>query len=400
LSSLIVKASLTRLAFGFPGNVARVFGRSSKIQRMKKLMLLSTLVCFLTAGCGASNPAATPYSSPTPSPVTSLTPSLPEPSQQPTLTVTPIFIDGTLAIKVNVRSGPGTTYNSLGLLEAGGKVKIITRDSVGAWFQILYPASPQGRGWVAAQYITLPPGVVVPLDATPTPAGPSGRVIQRLNVRNGPGTTFETLGVLEPGVTVSLTGKNITSSWFQIDYLAGSGGHGWVTSQYVQTDASSDLPVLDNFGNVVTPAAAVGTSPGPEMTPSPTVGPATTDGDSLGNPGVRVAFSAIGTRRFIYSSGVSAPQGDAEDWVEFTPFSATGTNARLIFDLTCHGNATLAVDLWQGGVRLSNWGTLGCGDAGKTILLPAGQSYIFQLSPVAGNGLQLVAYSLAIQNLP
>jgi hypothetical protein len=113
-----------------------------------------------------------------------------------------------------------------------------------------------------------------------------------------------------------------------------------------------------------------------------------------------VTFSAIGTHRFVYSSEVSSPQGDAEDWVEFTPFAATGTNARLILDLTCHGNATLAVELWQGGVRLSSWGTLGCGDSGKTILLPAGQSYIFQLSPVAGNGLQLVAYSLAIQNLP
>ncbi len=367
---------------------------------MKKLIFALILISSLSAGCSTPKSTATPSASaPFPSIVSSQMPTLSEPSQLPTATVTPILIDGTLAIKVNVRSGPGTTYDSLGQLEAGGNVKITARDSLGAWYQILYPESPQGRGWVAAQYVTITPGEIVPLDATPTSAGPTGRVIQKLNVRSGPGTTFDTLGVLEPGVTVSLTGKNSSSSWFQIDYLAGPRGRGWVTSQYIQTDAAANLPVLDDFGNSVTPTAA-GTPSSPETIPSPTVSPAIADGDSSGNPAVQVTFSAAGTNLFVYSSQVSAPQGDAEDWIKFTPYSFTGTNARLIFDLTCSGNGTLAVELFQGSTLLSGWGRLGCGDSGKSILLASGLSYNLRLTPVDGVGLQLVAYSLAVQNLP
>ncbi|MGZ3306868.1 MAG: hypothetical protein ACXU8U_13490, partial [Asticcacaulis sp.] len=33
-------------------------------------------------------------------------------------------------------------------------------------------------------------------------------------------------------------------------------------------------------------------------------------------------FSAEGTRALVYSGDVSAPQGDAEDWVAFTPYAA------------------------------------------------------------------------------
>jgi hypothetical protein len=56
--------------------------------------------------------------------------------------------------------------------------------------------------------------------------------------------------------------------------------------------------------------------------------------------------------------------------------------------------------LWQGGTMLSGWGALGCGDKKKTILLPAGQMVLIQLTPVSGNGLQLVAYTLDVQNNP
>jgi uncharacterized protein YraI len=366
---------------------------------MKKLTFLLTMFTLLAAACGTPGPVATPSAALSPSALPTETSTLPVTPPPPTLTVTPIPIDGTLTIKVNVRSGPGTGYDSLGQLEAGGKVHIIARDSQGAWYQILYPAAPQGRGWVAAQYVTIAPGTEVPLEATPTPAGPTGRVIQRLNVRSGPGTTFDTLGLLEPGVVVSLTGKDTTASWFQIDYPASPGGRGWVTSQYVQTNASPDLPVLDDYGEVVTPAAA-GTPSGTVIPPTPTVGPAYADGDSSVSPAIRVTFSATGTHKFVYSSQVSTPQGDAEDWVAFTPYSTSVTNARLNLSLACTGSGTLTVELWQAGTLLSGWGALACGETGKSILLPAGQVYLMRVAPVAGDGLRLVAYTLTIQNNP
>ena len=366
---------------------------------MKKLTLLLTVLGLLAAACGTPEPPATPSLTASPTLLPTETPTHTITPLQPTLTVTPLLIDGILTLKVNVRSGPGTSFDSLGQLEAGAKVQVAARDSQGTWYQILYPSAPQGRGWVTSQYVTLAAGSQVPLDATPTPTGPTGRVIQRLNVRSGPGTTFNSLGLLEAGVIVFLTGKNTTASWFQVEYPAGPGGHGWVTSQYIQVESTVELPVLDDYGNLVTPGAA-STPPGTVLPPTPTLGPASPDGDSSANPAINVIFSATGTHKFTYSSQVSTPQGDDKDWVAFTPYSASGTHARLVFSLECAGNGALTVELWQGGTLLSGWGALACGDAGIPILLPAGQPYRMSLAPVAGAGLQLVVYTLVVQNNP
>jgi SH3 domain protein len=284
-------------------------------------------------------------------------------------------------------------------MDAGVKVQVVARDVSGGWFQILYPASSQGLGWVTAQFVTIPVGTQVPLQSTSTPAGPSGRLLQRVNVRSGPGTSFNLLGLLEANTPVLLTGKNNTASWFQIMYQTGPGGRGWITAQYVQTDAAGDLPVLDDFGAVVTPGAT-GNPSAPDLAPTSTIGPALTDGDSSTSPAINVTFSPIGTRRFIYSSQVSTPMGDAEDWVAFTPFSATGINARLLFSLTCSGNGSLTVNLLQGGTQLSGWGSLVCGDFGKALVLPAGQPILLHLVAVSGERLQFVAYTLDVQNNP
>ena len=365
---------------------------------MKKLALMLVLLIIVIANCGKNPPPAAPTTIPSPSipPGTSTIPASPLP---PTLTITPVLIDGTLTIKVNVRSGPGTTYDSLGQLEAGSKVQVIARDGTGKWYKIFYPSTAQEYGWIASQFVTITAGTGIPQDATPTPAGPMGQVIQRLNVRAGPGTTFDLLGVLEAGAAVSLTGKNSTASWFQIDYPAGPGGQGWVTSQYVQTDATPDLPLLDDLGHLVTPGAA-GTASGPILASTPTVGPAIADGDSFTNPAVKVIFTSGGTHLLIYSSQVSTPQGDAEDWVSFTPYSLVGTDARLNLSLECTGNTTLKVELWQGSTLLSGWGSLACGDTLKSIHLPAGKMILVHLTPVPGDGLHLVAYTLIVKNNP
>jgi len=50
---------------------------------------------------------------------------------------------------VNVRSGPGTTYNRLGYLDPGGQAEAIGRYE--DWWQILYDNAP---GWVYGQLVT------------------------------------------------------------------------------------------------------------------------------------------------------------------------------------------------------------------------------------------------------
>jgi hypothetical protein len=221
--------------------------------------------------------------------------------------------------------------------------------------------------------------------------------LQRLNVRSGPGLAFDSLGLLEPNAEVSLTGKNASASWLQIDYPAGKSGHGWVTAQYIQTNAA-DLPVLDDYGTPVAKGTG-GLTPVP-LIPTPSVGPAYDDGDSPTHPSVRETFSISGTRQFIYSSQVSAPEGDPEDWVAFTPYTFNATGAHLIFSLACSGNGALAVDIWRAGSQLSGWGKLACGDVDQFITLPAGQVLAVRLVPAPGNGLQLVSYVMSVRNLP
>jgi uncharacterized protein YraI len=362
---------------------------------MKKWIFLLALLPLLAVACTPPKPVATPAFTSTFPPTLSSTPRPTSTPLPPAPTATPRLAEGTLVIKVNVRNGPGTSYSSLGQLNAGEKIQILVQEATGKWYQVIYPANSGGSGWVAAQFVQLGKGIEVPFQPTPTPAGPGGRVLQRLNVRSGPGLAFDSLGLLEPNAEVSLTGKNATASWLQIDYPAGNGGHGWVTAQYIQTNAT-DLPVLDDYGTPV----ATGTGGSTPVPVTPTVVPAFADGDSPAHPAVQVAFSVSGTRQFIYSSQVSAPEGDPEDWVAFTPYAFDATEAHLVFSLACSGNGALTVDIWQAGSQLSGWGKLACGDLERFIPLPAGQALTVRLAPAPGAGLQLVNYVLTVQNLP
>jgi uncharacterized protein YraI len=376
-------------------------------------LLAAAGVTLLAAACITVRPAFSALQNGTPTVAAAFTPTLvctDTPPRLPTATplppaasATPQSVQGTLTIKVNVRSGPGTAYASLGQLQAGQQVQITVRDATGTWYKILYPGAPGGTGWVTTQYVTLAAGAQVPLDVTPTsttPAVPQGRVLQLLNVRSGPGTSFDSLGQIQPNATVALTGKDATAAWFQINYPTGPGGHAWVTAQYVQTNASDQLPVLDAYGTPVPANGTTGAVSSSQQAATPTLGPAFADNDSAASPSVNVTFSATGTHQFTYSGQVSAPQGDPQDWVEFDPFAINSKNASLVFSLSCTGNGTLTVAMERAGKTLTGWGALACGDQNKAILLPAGQPIEMQLAPSPGQGLQLVNYVLTLQNEP
>jgi hypothetical protein len=118
-------------------------------------------------------------------------------------------------------------------------------------------------------------------------------------------------------------------------------------------------------------------------------------------PLVHVLFSSSGTRRFIHQDDVSIPQGDPEDWIEFTPYTLPGGGtASMTASLGCSGNGSLVVELWQDGAQLPDWGTLACGATDYDFLLSTGGTYQFRFYPAAGNGLQYVHYHLTLRNDP
>lgn len=63
---------------------------------------------------------------------------------------------GNIAIvqqQINVRSGPGTGFNSLGTLNPQDVVSLTAKDANSTWLQIAFEAGPDGKGWVNAGFV-------------------------------------------------------------------------------------------------------------------------------------------------------------------------------------------------------------------------------------------------------
>ena len=365
--------------------------------RVKKIIFIISTAALLASSCSLS--LSTPDSaSPTAFIITATLPpsSLPpatEPSASPTQISTSAPHEGTTTSQVNVRGEPSTASTPLGMIGPSTKVEIIGKDPSGNWVQIIFPQAPNGKGWLTMQFINMkdPEGIPVVGVATGSEPGQSGAIIQQVNVRSGPGTDFDTLGILNPKDIVALTGKDASGVWLQIQFANGPGGKGWVTAAYVQTPGAVNLPIVGQTGQVV----GTGTPTSIPLTITPTLVAAPQDKDSAQSPAASVTFSPLGTRSLIYSSDVSTPVGDPEDWIQFTPYST-----KVIADLTCIGNGNLKVELWQNGALVQNWGSLDCGGSDQLNLSP-GRPYLIHLIAVPKGGeLENVNYTISIDTIP
>lgn len=128
--------------------------------------------------------------------------------------------------------------------EANTGAEILATAFEGAYAVVLEDA---GNGWYKVEYDTVEGymfGEFLDVSAKADADLGSGKVTAdggTLNVRSGPGTDYDRLGVLQDGAAVTLTGMD--SGWFKIDY---NGGSGYVSSDYVErckegADQSSGL---------------------------------------------------------------------------------------------------------------------------------------------------------------
>jgi uncharacterized protein YraI len=193
---------------------------------------------------------------------------------------------GTANQLLNVRIGPGTGYLSLGTIPGGTALSMTGRLEDNSWFQIEYPSGLDGRAWVAGNLVKLDVGAKLlpiynrlatpvteappqpegqdaapeegetpvpptetPIPPTSTPSLPSGTVTAQINVRNGPASSFESLGMLNPNERVFITGRTLNGVWLQIEYVSAPGGRGWVAAAYVTLNSDiSKVPYFDNQG--------------------------------------------------------------------------------------------------------------------------------------------------------
>jgi uncharacterized protein YraI len=354
-----------------------------------RTILLLAVTMLLCAGCGGevTPVAAKPvFFTATLPPTSTLqaTPTISPPV--PTLAVVEtaevILVEGMTTAQVNVRAEPSTASASLGLVGIFAKVQIAGRDSSGSWIQILYAESPTGKGWVRAEYVQVNSGAEIrPVDVSPASgAGAGGVVIQKVNARSGPGVEFELLGVLNPNDLVSITGRDSSGEWLQIEFAASPDGKGWVTAEFLQAANLDSLPVI---------GAAVEETPEPPVETAPVIAAQTAaqDGDSIQSPLAAVVFSATGSRALQVQGDVSAPQGDAEDWVGFA-----FERGVVAIEATCGGGG-LRVELWNAGASVKSFS---CGERVTVQAAADGDFFLRLVQSEAG----YTAYTLTLEISP
>jgi hypothetical protein len=122
-----------------------------------------------TATSPTLTPTATPTSTPTATPSPTLTPtSTPTqtPSPSPTPTATPALAALVNNVRLNVRSGPGLVFPVVTVIPPGTALRVVTRSSDLAWWNVCCLADGSS-GWVSAAYILT--GDLSILQATPSP---------------------------------------------------------------------------------------------------------------------------------------------------------------------------------------------------------------------------------------
>lgn len=91
----------------------------------------------------------------------------------PTVTGTPRGVIAYVPLSgdelINVRSGPGTLYDIVGVLLAGQEVPALGVSAGGDWVLVEYPGIPEGSGWVYSSLISLSAGELEIVEPPPTP---------------------------------------------------------------------------------------------------------------------------------------------------------------------------------------------------------------------------------------
>ena len=137
-----------------------------------------------------------------------------------------VYQDGTTGTKtakgivtgdeLNIRSGPGTGYDSVGSLDYGDRVVILE--------QFTYNGVTWGctkNGWISLQYVFI--------DGTENDDSQFATVTgDELNIRSGPGTKYDSVGSLDSGDEVTIlfilevgdtSWGNISKGWICMDYV-------------------------------------------------------------------------------------------------------------------------------------------------------------------------------------
>ncbi len=142
----------------------------------------------------------------------------------PTSTEEVVAASGTVYVTdgVNLRTGPGTDYDIVTAVPAG--TALTRTGTTGEWTEVSYDGQTV---YVYNAYISTDS-----TDATLSSQSGTLTIISEANVRSGPGTSYDVLGIAAVGDTLTITGYTSTN-WYQVEY---EGGIGYIAGNLVSAN--------------------------------------------------------------------------------------------------------------------------------------------------------------------
>jgi uncharacterized protein YgiM (DUF1202 family) len=150
---------------------------------------------------------------------------------------------------LNIRSGPGTQFPSLGILEFNEVVISLGENPDGTWRQVR--RSDGLVGWSFDQFLA-------PVTPPPPPNGPPPddvagnyfRVNVKLNGREGPGTNFNIIGTLNQNEVVEALSTNSDGAWIRVTRV--DGWKAWASSSFLTNVGKNPASIVQNIFKGVT----------------------------------------------------------------------------------------------------------------------------------------------------
>ena len=127
------------------------------------------------------------------------------------------------ASALNVRSGPGTNYNKIGLLYNGDEVEVL--DTKDGWYKIAYNNKD---AYISSAYTIKAFEENIKADSEILVNKVTANA---LNVRSGPGTDYDKIGVLLKNEVVNIISNE--NGWLKISF---NDNEGYISSRYIVED--------------------------------------------------------------------------------------------------------------------------------------------------------------------
>ena len=142
---------------------------------------------------------------------------------------------------VHLRSGPGTNYDSQGVL-AEGTVLTVTDTSNSEWYAVR--TSGGTTGYIFSQYIAI----------GGSDSDSAAKTTEYVHLRSGPGTNYSSKGVIASGTAITVTDTS-NSEWYAVKLSNGTTGY--MFSEYISMSGGSSSSGSDSVPSTESTAAKV-----------------------------------------------------------------------------------------------------------------------------------------------